>query len=205
MTMSLLRGRLTLIFLRLCVLAPRMLMNSIMAKLQSNRFSKESSCRLFSQAFLILVFCAVILFTKPQHVFARDCFTPPENATIVKDDDNDGDGIKNLSDNCPNIINADQNDANHDGIGDTCDKDTDGFPDQCDNCLSLSNPDQIDDNANGVGDACEIKLGKIKKPKEKIPKAKSEPVYEDFNEFKDDQNDQFELNDNEDEAPIDIL
>jgi hypothetical protein len=39
----------------------------------------------------------------------------------VLGDETDGDGIRNLSDNCPGTVNATQADADHDGIGDVCD------------------------------------------------------------------------------------
>ena len=40
---------------------------------------------------------------------------------IVFSDDNDGDGIKNSDDNCPDTANPDQSDLDDDGIGDVCD------------------------------------------------------------------------------------
>ena len=40
---------------------------------------------------------------------------------VVFSDDNDGDGIKNADDNCPDTANPDQNDLDNDGIGDVCD------------------------------------------------------------------------------------
>ena len=40
---------------------------------------------------------------------------------IVFSDDNDGDGIKNADDNCPDTANPDQYDLDNDGIGDVCD------------------------------------------------------------------------------------
>jgi hypothetical protein len=40
--------------------------------------------------------------------------------------DADGDGVCDLSDNCPGISNADQADADGDGVGDACDGDGDG-------------------------------------------------------------------------------
>lgn len=45
-----------------------------------------------------------------------------------KTNDQDGDGLCNASDNCPNDSNPDQTDFDNDGIGDVCDGDTpDGF------------------------------------------------------------------------------
>jgi hypothetical protein len=54
-------------------------------------------------------------------------------------DDTDGDGIPDDVDNCPDVANPDQADADGDGIGDVCesvqeDLDGDGIPDDVDNC-----------------------------------------------------------------------
>ncbi len=84
--------------------------------------------------------------------------------------DNDGDGIANACDNCPDIWNYSQADADGDLIGDTCDQCTDsdgdgygnpGFPvNTCpdDNCPYVYNPDQTDSDGNGVGDACDYRF-----------------------------------------------
>ena len=79
----------------------------------------------------------------------RVCPIPP----VDSDDDGRGDG----DDNCPNVFNPDQADADGDGMGDACDDDddNDGVPDGDDNCPLVDNPDQLDTDGDGVGDACE--------------------------------------------------
>lgn len=46
---------------------------------------------------------------------------PTHTVNIIDNDDNDGDGINNLVDNCPNISNPEQLDIDGDGIGNVCD------------------------------------------------------------------------------------
>jgi len=82
--------------------------------------------------------------------------------------DYDGDGIKNLQDNCPCMANPDQADYDMDGIGDVCDNcprianpiqhdfDSDGVGDECDNCYMTYNPLQEDIDHDGVGDSCDV-------------------------------------------------
>lgn len=95
--------------------------------------------------------------------------------------DHDRDSIPDLADNCPIKPNREQEDGDHDGMGDMCDfdKDNDGiddiddyFPrdpliwawldvdidtieDHSDNCPGLENPDQIDTDGDGSGDPCD--------------------------------------------------
>jgi Thrombospondin type 3 repeat len=94
--------------------------------------------------------------------------------------DTDGDGICGaVTDNCPNTANADQADADGDGVGDACDGcptddqktsagvcgcgyddatdiDADGICGAVtDNCPAVSNADQADSDGDGVGDACD--------------------------------------------------
>jgi Ca2+-binding RTX toxin-like protein/streptogramin lyase len=73
--------------------------------------------------------------------------------------DADGDGVPDSSDDCPQVANAGQEDADLDGVGDACqhepDEDNDGVPDEADNCPQVANPAQTDTNGDGVGDACE--------------------------------------------------
>jgi len=91
--------------------------------------------------------------------------------------DPDGDGIPNISDNCPIVFNPDQanvnaaqetffigdacSDANDEGALTIPDQDIDGVKDTADNCLWYPNPlvgDETtppDQNRDGIGDACE--------------------------------------------------
>jgi len=71
--------------------------------------------------------------------------------------DQDEDGICDVDDNCPEISNADQADADNDGIGDVCDNDddNDGILDGSDNCQFIANPGQGDNDSDGMGDVCD--------------------------------------------------
>ncbi|MBR4984740.1 MAG: amidohydrolase family protein [Proteobacteria bacterium] len=78
----------------------------------------------------------------------------------VDPNDRDNDGIANLKDNCPNDANADQADADSDGIGDVCDtcddrydKDGDTIADNCDACPDDGN------NEDGLG--CSLQMTTI--------------------------------------------
>ena len=87
---------------------------------------------------------------------------------LASSDDFDGDGISNLSDNCPCTYNPDQLDTDGDGVGDVCDNcptnynpkqydmDGDGVGDECDNCMNHYNPLQEDTDHDGVGDSCDF-------------------------------------------------
>ncbi len=77
--------------------------------------------------------------------------------------DQDGDGVPDTSDNCPDAANGDQHDDDGDGVGDACDGgsdaapdfDRDGTPNGRDNCPFLFNPFQTDADHDGQGDACD--------------------------------------------------
>jgi len=80
--------------------------------------------------------------------------------------DNDGDGIPDTDDNCPDDANRDQKDSDGDGIGDACDtpeltsvpvdNDDDGIPDADDNCPDDANRDQKDSDGDGIGNVCDV-------------------------------------------------
>ncbi|MGH2756467.1 MAG: thrombospondin type 3 repeat-containing protein, partial [Actinomycetota bacterium] len=88
--------------------------------------------------------------------------TSASNVTfdLTPDTDFDDDGIEDVQDNCPEVANPGQDDADGDGTGDACervepDRDGDGVPDASDNCRIVANPDQADADGDGTGDACE--------------------------------------------------
>ncbi|MFH1725585.1 MAG: discoidin domain-containing protein, partial [Elusimicrobiota bacterium] len=66
------------------------------------------------------------------------------------------DGIGDDCDNCVDVANADQGDADGDGTGDACDdSDLDGILDPADNCVDVANADQTDADSDAVGDLCD--------------------------------------------------
>jgi hypothetical protein len=91
--------------------------------------------------------------------FAVDaCDCPP-------DSDDDGDGIFNTSDNCPQLANPNQLDTDVDGDGDACDAcsqdpdndaDGDGVCGNVDNCPLVTNSNQLDTDGDDIGDACDV-------------------------------------------------
>ena len=82
----------------------------------------------------------------------------PDAKTLVNSvSDQDGDGVADATDNCPQVANSDQADFDGDGMGDLCDpdKDDDGVANATDNCLQVVNSDQADLDGDGIGDLCD--------------------------------------------------
>lgn len=78
--------------------------------------------------------------------------------------DTDEDGLCDPVDNCPDVVNLDQADADADVIGDVCDAcpndaandvDTDGVCGNVDNCPAAANADQANADADAAGDVCD--------------------------------------------------
>ncbi len=59
-------------------------------------------------------------------------------------DDDDGDTISNVDDNCIDVANPDQSDGDRDGVGDTCD-----------NCPAFPHPLQTNSDGDLFGDLCD--------------------------------------------------
>ena len=97
-----------------------------------------------------------------------------DSSEICVDSDGDGYGDPGhpenacAEDNCPDVYNPDQGDADSDGWGDLCDNcittanvnqedsDGDSVGDSCDNCIDIGNADQSDSDGDGAGDVCDI-------------------------------------------------
>ena len=71
--------------------------------------------------------------------------------------DSDLDGVGNVCDNCPSTANPDQANHDNDTMGDACDPDDDNdtILDGADNCPFVPNTNQADTDHDGLGDACD--------------------------------------------------
>ncbi|MCP4692364.1 MAG: terpene cyclase/mutase family protein [Desulfobacterales bacterium] len=71
--------------------------------------------------------------------------------------DSDGDEVLGSADNCPDVYNPGQGDADGDGVGDACDgdDDNDGLPDEFEVAMSHTNPLLGDTDGDGIPDGRE--------------------------------------------------
>ena len=70
--------------------------------------------------------------------------------------DRDNDGVPNVKDNCPKMANTNQQDDNHNGVGDVCDDfDQDGVLNVADNCPQIPNALQGDVDGDKIRDVCD--------------------------------------------------
>ena len=77
----------------------------------------------------------------------------------VRARDLDGDGVRDLVDNCPRVANRAQDNLDNDSLGDACDdSDGDGFVDAVDNCPFLNTTNRTDLDNDGRGDPCDPDL-----------------------------------------------
>lgn len=84
--------------------------------------------------------------------------------------DTDGDGVRDMLDNCVSEANTEQRDENGNGRGDACDDyDKDEVINGKDNCPSHPNRNQLDADGDGKGDACDKEESRITESKPWLP------------------------------------
>lgn len=84
--------------------------------------------------------------------------------------DVDGDGVADVKDNCVNVPNAEQDDIDNNGRGDSCDDwDRDGIINSADNCVKNPNSGQADTDGDKKGDACDGEESRVTEKHKWIP------------------------------------
>ena len=88
---------------------------------------------------------------------------------IIVDRDTDEDGVVDAIDNCADLYNPLQENADDDELGDVCDpcptgsnhnEDGDAILDGCDNCPQIANDDQANADGDDLGDVCDPNAAK---------------------------------------------
>lgn len=94
--------------------------------------------------------------TDPASDIMRIANPLPSPNPLYQRADIDADGIIDVADNCPNIVNSDQVDINSNGQGDACeDFDHDGVMNNVDNCVNNPNSQQQNADGDQLGDVCD--------------------------------------------------
>lgn len=84
--------------------------------------------------------------------------------------DTDGDGARDMLDNCVAMANPDQADENRNGLGDVCDDyDKDGIINSKDNCPSHPNWNQGDTDHDAKGDVCDGEESRLTESRPWLP------------------------------------
>lgn len=84
--------------------------------------------------------------------------------------DVDNDRVMDAYDNCPKVYNPNQQDIDHNGVGDACDDfDRDGLINLKDNCPNDPNRDQADRDGDGIGDACDHQESRLTESQPWLP------------------------------------
>jgi hypothetical protein len=107
-----------------------------------------------------------IFLGEDPHGHGEDC-VPNAGCGDNCPNDQDGDGVRDVNDNCTGADNPGQSDRDGDGKGDDCDncpdranttqadRDGDGKGDDCDNCPDAANSSQADRDGDGEGNECD--------------------------------------------------
>lgn len=104
-----------------------------------------------------------------QNVLRIDVANSTSNPRYVPADV-DVDGVPDVTDNCTNRFNPDQQDINSNGRGDVCDDfDRDGVVNADDNCINQPNVRQADEDGDGIGDACDTEESRFTEKNPWIP------------------------------------